>query len=660
MRGLFIKFFAVLTGFAALAATGPGSGPAVAQNRVIVLDATNSMWGPIEGGRKYQIARDAIESAARSLSPESRLGLYVVGNQPGAGCEAVTQAMPLSPLDADKLSAAFDQAIPDRGRMPLIPAVEQAAKAIRSAGGEGRILVIGDDGAGTCVPDACATARALEGVRIDAVSLDADADTRDRLQCIAEATGGAYENGTTRSEVAEFVQAALAGDAPDDASAPRPQAEEQPPAPPLPAANPFRPGQSPVVTLRAVLAQGRDPIEDGLAWRIFEQNGADDDTAVIWRGAGPQPAVNLPQGHYRVEVSYGLVTANREIEVRPRREQTITIDLDAAVLKLSGASSSGGEPVEDVFYYVHRLAQGSDGAGELVARSSQPQPSFYLPAGRYRVVVRHGLAEAEDTVDLEAGAILGRNLALNAGTLRVEARIAEGQPVPRGTIFFVYEPDGDGGWREVVRSARQQPSFTLPAGEYRVEARLDTARADALVDIRAGENVVQDLTLPAGRLRVETRLEGASKPLEAGVVYRMLRLDDGETDLVHTSAQAVYEGFLPAGRYRVESAYGTGNATQTQEVSLKAGQTRSLTFTHNAGRAQLGLVKVKGGLTLGRVNWSIRNSQGEEIFESADSVPEPLLRAGQYVAIAERQGETVRAAFTVSPNQTTVVELVAQ
>jgi hypothetical protein len=41
-------------------------------------------------------------------------------------------------------------------------------------------------------------------------------------------------------------------------------------------------------------------------------------------------------------------------------------------------------------------------------------------------------------------------------------------------------------------------------------------------------------------------------------------------------------------------------------------------------------------------------------------VPEPYLRAGQYVAIAERQGQTVRQAFTVSPNQTTVVEIVAE
>lgn len=660
MKGLFFKLFAVLTTLAAMAAAGIGNGTVMAQNSVIVLDATNSMWGPIEGGRKYQIARDAVASAARGLPPQSRMGLFVVGNQPGADCEGITEALPLAPVDRDALDNAFDEAIPDRGRMPLVPAIERAVTAIQGAGGEGRILVIGD-GAGTCVPDTCAAARNLGartgGLRVDAVSLDADADTRRGLQCIAEATGGAYKDADTREEVIAFVQTALTGSATPAAPKPRPRAAEAEVMPPLPGVNPFRPGQSPIVTLRAVLSEGQKPIERGLAWRVLEATG---DAPEVWRGADPQPELNLPPGNYRVEVDYGTISASREIEVRPRRGQTLTIDLNAGVLKLSGAARAGGEPLNDIFYYVHELGPEGNEAGNLIARSSQPQASFYLPAGAYRVVARHGFAEAADTVELEAGAILGRNLALDAGTLRVNAALAEGEPAPRGTMFFVYQRSEGDTWREVARSAQREPAFTLPAGEYRIEARLDVARVTETVAIQPGEVSARNLMLSAGRLRIETRLDGRSQPADTGVVYRLFKLDGGEAELVHASAQAQYEAFLPAGRYRVVSAYGLGNAVETQEVSLETGQTRSLTFTHKAGRAQLGLVKVEGGLTLGRVNWSIRNSDGEEIFTSTESVPEPHLRAGQYVAIAERQGKTVRAAFTVTPNQTAVVELVAK
>jgi len=666
MRGLSINFFSVVAALFAVTATLVTGGSAVAQNRVVILDATNSMWGPIEGGRKYQIARDAVAGAAANLSGQSRLGLYVIGNQPDAGCEAMTEALPLSPLDRDALDTALEDAIPDRGRMPLFPALERAVKAIQAADGDGRILVIGD-GAGTCVPDTCAAARGLGerggGLRIDAVSLDADAETRRKLQCITRATGGAYEDADSRAKVVAFAQAALTGDATPDAPQPRPESAQREAAPqadvpPLPGINPFRPGQSPVVTLRAVLSEGKDPIERGLAWRVLEPAGAGAEAPEVWRGADPQPGLNLPPGDYRVEVDYGTVSASREIEVQPRRAQDITIDLNAGVLNLTGAARAGGQPVSDVFYYVHQLGQGS-GPGKLVARSSQPQASFYLPAGEYRVIARHGMAEAVDTVRLEAGAILGRNLALNAGTLRVEATLSDGAAAPRGTVFFVYERDGD-DWREVARSAQREPAFTLPAGAYRIEARLDAARATTTAEIQPGEPVTRSLTVPAGRLRVETRLEGQSGPVDSEVVYRMFRLDGGEPELIHTSAQAQFEGFLPAGRYRVVSAYGLGNAVATQEVTIEPGETRSLEFTQKAGRAQLGLVKVEGGLTLGRVSWSIRDSDGEEIYASTETIPEPYLRAGQYVAIAERQGNTVRQAFTVSPNQKTVVEIVAQ
>ncbi len=659
MKSIVFKLFAILTGFIALAATGVHGGPVWAQDRVIVLDATNSMWGPIEGGRKYVIARDAIAGAASRLSSDARLGLYVIGNQPGAGCEAITEAIPLVPLDRDALDTALENAIPDRGRMPLFPAIERAVKALQGAGGEGRILVIGD-GAGTCVPDTCAVARGLKGrtggLAIDAVSLNGDAVTRRGLQCITDATGGTYKDAGTRAEVAAFVRQALTGGAAPAAQEPRPEVATQEKTPPLPAVNPFRPGQSPVVTLRAVLAEGRDPIEQGLAWRVLEATG---DAPEVWRGADPQPELNLPPGSYRVSVSYGTVDASREIEVKPRRGQTITVNLEAGVLKLSGAARAGGQPVTDIFYYVHQLGQGGSAPGKLFARSSQPQPSFYLPAGTYRVIARHGLAEAAETVDLEAGAILGRNLSLNAGTLRVKPIVADGEAVPRGTVFFVHERDGD-GWREIARSAQREPSFDLPAGAYRVEARLDSVQARDMVEITAGEQSERTLRLPAGRLRIETRLADKSGPVESEVVYRMFRLDDGSDELIETSAQARYDGFLPAGRYRVVSAYGLGNAVQSQEIAIDAGQSHSLTFTHEAGRVQLGVVKAKGGLTLGQVNWSIRDSEGEEIFSSTESIPEPHLRAGQYVAIAERQGQTVREAFTVSPNRKTVVEIVAQ
>jgi len=667
MRGPIFKFFTLAAAlFAALFALGQNDA-AHAQDRIIVLDMTNSMWGPIEGGRKYEIARDAISDATGRLSAQSRVGLYVIGNKSGPVCETASSTIALGPLNRDRLDDVLGSTNPDRGRMPLYPALEGAARAFAKADKNGRILVIGDSSGGSCVPKLCDAVKKLHSetgtFAIDAVTMAADAGIRNAISCIVEATGGRYANAESRAEVLTFVRKALGGEvtaaSTEAPETPDPAPREAKALPPVPAANPYRPGQSPVVTLRAILAEGRDPLEQGLAWRVMEAVDGDQDAPVVWRGADPQPSINLPQGRFRVEVTYGTITTAREITIRPRREQTVTINLKAGVLKLSGAHVTGGQPVGDIFYYVHAVGQDGQKSGDLVARSSQPQPSFYLPAGRYRVVARHGLAEAEDTVELEAGAILGRNLALNAGTLRVVAKLSEDQPAPRDTVYFVYREDDEGEWQEVARSVLQEPAFTLPAGPYRIEARLDAVRASIEATVAAGETTQKTMRLPAGRLRLETTQAEQSSPAQSGVIYRMFRIEDGEAELVHASARARFEGFLPEGRYRIESTFGVGNAMVEREVTIKAGETRSITFTHEAGRAQLGLVKVKGGLTLGRVTWSIRNSKGEEVFSSTDTVPEPYLRAGQYVAIAERQGRTTRTAFTVLPNKKIVVELVA-
>jgi len=663
MRGWFNKLKTVAVALAVVFLASAEGSVARADSRIIILDATNSMWGPIEGVRKYRIARDAIKTAAREMSSSARLGLYVVGNTPGAGCDTVTEALAPAPLDRRTLDQALEQAIPERGRMPLFPAIEQAAKSIQASSGEGRILVV-SDGAGTCVAEVCSAARDLKkrisGMRVDAVSLDADAQARKRLQCITDGTGGAFRNAESPDQVIAFVKTVLADAAPSDLPKPKPEAARQADVPPLPAANPFRPGQSPGVSLRAVLSQGGDPIQKGLAWQVFDADSAGDEADVIWRGAAAQPAINLPQGTYRVRVRYGLIDAEREIEIRSRRAQTVTIDLNAGILKLSGAARAGGEPLSDLFYYVHKLAADDSTADTLIARTSKPQPKLYLPAGTYRVLARHGLAEAAARVELKAGAVLGRNLSLNAGTLQLKAQLEPGQPAPPDTVFHVFEERGEGQWEEVVRSAQRNPSLILPAGTYRVEARVGAAHERVLVQIEEGVIVERTLTLPAGRLRLETRLKGRSEPLNSNLVYKMFKLDGGQPKLVQTSAQAQFESFLPEGRYRVVSAYGFGNAVEEREVIIAPGKTKTVEFTHNSGKAQLGLVKAKGGLTLRQVTWSIRDSDGKEIYSSSDPVPELSLRAGQYVAIATWRNKQARAAFTISPGRPNVVEVLVQ
>jgi hypothetical protein len=426
-------------------------------------------------------------------------------------------------------------------------------------------------------------------------------------------------------------------------------------SPPLPSANPLRTSSTLNLLLSAVLAPGQEPITEGLAWRIAAGTpGVLDDSAVVWRGADARPELSLRAGTYTVEVRHGLAQVSERVEVSAHQPTTAQISLGAGILNLSSSVEPGGQSLERIFYEVRQ-----DGSPEALVRSSQPSPSFILPAGTYQINARLGVAQANDEVVISPGAVVGRGLALGAAKLRLKTVLANGDPAPDGVFYHIYGEDG----AEVLRSALPDPELILPPGAYRVVAQLGAARTELGVRLSGGQALEEVLILPAGELRLETRLSGRDAPIETEVSYLITPVDAAATPEdagVLRSAQADWKLYLEAGRYRVQSAYGQGNAIVEQLVTVEPGSSQKLTLTHEVGRAQLGLVRVAGGLTLGRVQWTIRDAEGKQVASSREAVPELDLRAGQYVALAEHDNKVERAAFTIVPNQTTVVEIVAK
>ena len=52
---------------------------------ILVLDASGSMWGQIDGVNKIVIAKDVVEGLVLGLPPEQRLGLVADAGLPQAG-----------------------------------------------------------------------------------------------------------------------------------------------------------------------------------------------------------------------------------------------------------------------------------------------------------------------------------------------------------------------------------------------------------------------------------------------------------------------------------------------------------------------------------------------------------------------------------------------
>jgi 6-phosphogluconolactonase (cycloisomerase 2 family)/Mg-chelatase subunit ChlD len=178
----------------------------------LILDASNSMWGQIEGQRKIDLAKKALTSLIKDLPSTSRVSLRVYGYQHAReleDCQDSTLLVPFGPLDKAKLIEKV-QAITPRGMTPLAYSLKQVLNDLGNTPGE-KLVILVSDGKESCGGDPVAAVRALhaQGVnmRIEVMGLAiADAATKHQLSAIASLTRGRYHPAKDEPE----LKAALA------------------------------------------------------------------------------------------------------------------------------------------------------------------------------------------------------------------------------------------------------------------------------------------------------------------------------------------------------------------------------------------------------------------------------------------------------------------
>lgn len=533
---------------AALVAASLVVTPAIAgEKAMIVMDASGSMWGQIEGRTKIEIARETLAGMLAGVPGDLELGLIAYGHREKGACGDIEEMVAAGTGTREAISDAVAGLNP-KGKTPLSAAVRQAAEALRFTEEKATVILI-TDGIETCEADPCAAAAELEALGIDftahVISFGMTAAEGRQVACIAEATGGTFLEARNAGELAAALTQTVAAVPAEAPVAPEPEAAAI-------AEN---------VAITAVLAEGADATDLGGSYEIFAMEGDTPAADALDYGYATRVVATLEPGRYLLRYRKDLVTAETVVEVVAGDRVERELVLDAGVLKVAVRAAEGEEPTGEGAFEVTAGEASGGGYGT---------ETLVVPAGEVALSARIGSGSVARTVTVAAGETVEADLVVGIGVLRVSATYSEGGPaVTEGNLFtevFAAKKSLDGSRASFAGDYGAETSFSLAPGDYLVRVTLGKAVGESVATVAMGEASEIVVDLDAGVLAVTA----------PGAYW--IEVFDAETDIQGNRASVAGEYgealqvTLPPGDYVVVRAGEGGADTREAPVSVRAAE----------------------------------------------------------------------------------------
>ena len=193
----------------------PGAEKQAATNVELILDASNSMWGQIEGVAKITIAKDVLEQIINGLPDEMNVGLRLYGHRYGLNdrraCQDTELKVPIGPIDKAVLIDII-KIIQPKGKTPLVYSVLQTGDDFKDIPNGSIILIT--DGIESCDGDINSIAPVLKEsgieLKLHIVGFDIkEAEARAELEAIAKSTEGTYLDAKDSQELLSSLEQTL-------------------------------------------------------------------------------------------------------------------------------------------------------------------------------------------------------------------------------------------------------------------------------------------------------------------------------------------------------------------------------------------------------------------------------------------------------------------
>lgn len=332
---------------------------------VIVLDASNSMWGQIEGRHKIEFARDTLTNLLKTKPEQAaNITLITYGSQRKGDCNDIKTV----PAGNPETLLQQVEGITPKGRSPISAAITQAVAASH------RILLI-SDGQESCDADPCATARQLKATYPDLqIHVLGFRDTpKSQLHCIADNTGGTFTLASSPDALASLQRSA--SQMPADAES-------------TPASVPDPPGR-----LELTLGAGDDPANLAGSFLLYDQN----DEHINSFTARQEVSQTLPAGKYRVDVLWKQMKLSESLTVSPNQTTRYRFNIGGmGQLKLESMDSQHQPASANFTIYT----QDGDYLSDFLLKSGIDEQ---LPSGIYHVRAELAGQSLEADIEITAG-----------------------------------------------------------------------------------------------------------------------------------------------------------------------------------------------------------------------------------------------------------------
>ncbi|MEO3386461.1 VWA domain-containing protein [Mesorhizobium sp. CAU 1741] len=526
-----------------------------ADRTMIVLDASGSMWGQIEGKPKLEIARETLRTVLQTVPSDIALGLMAYGHREKGNCADIELVVEPATGTGTAISDAAGS-MRFLGKTPLSEAVKRAAEALRYTEDKATVVLV-TDGIETCNADPCALGLELERSGVDftahVVGFGLSREEGREVACLAENTGGRYIQASDGPGLSDALTQTVVAEAPaGPAPAPAPEPE---------AAAVFN------IVPTVALSEDTDDLGDdaGNAYEVYRAtaDGQRGDYVSTdygrWRG-------NLEPGDYVVVARYG------QAEV----EQTVTIKA-GAVAKPHFVLNAGRLIIRPL---PNEGAEVPDGATTVVDYPGEGEATIYgvanevFPAGEQIVTVSIGKGEVTETIALAAGETVERDIVIGVGRVVLNAFYVPGMRVEEGGVSFEVlkaAKNMDGSRESISYGYGPDNGYDLPAGDYIAVGSMGEARAEAPFAIKVGERVDVEIVLNAGVL-------AASAPGANSIEILSAAKDiQGNRKSVSFAYGEAHQTTLPAGDYVVVRELPDNGGRAEAPATIKAGERAEVT-----------------------------------------------------------------------------------